>query len=80
MYKPVPDDKIELTCGADDANLCLAKTHPWLSWRKDAYSVLIDTANITKWLNQNDTKAALHVDADAVWRNCDWKGWYRWDF
>jgi hypothetical protein len=51
LYRTIPDEKQNLTEGSDTPGLCLAKTHPWLKWRKDAYTVMIDTANLTKWLN-----------------------------
>lgn len=51
--------------------LCLAKTHPWLKWRKGAYNVFQETANLVQWLNQNDTKEALNVDPSRRWHDCD---------
>lgn len=59
-----------MTPGSEEPGLCLAKTHPWLKWRKDAYRVMIDTANLTAWLNQDNTKAALHVD-NKTWLECN---------
>jgi len=63
LYRAVPDE--EQNSIKDDLTqpgLCLAKTHPWLSYRKNAYTVFGETANLTAWLNQVDTKAALQVD------------------
>jgi len=62
LYRTIPDEEQKHVAGSGAPGLCLAKTHPWLKWRKDAYTVMIDTANLTAWLNQEDTKAALHVE------------------
>lgn len=54
--------------------LCLAKTHPWLKWRKDAYRIYQKTANLASWLNQNDTREAIHVSAaPQQWVDCNGK-------
>lgn len=50
--------------------LCVAKTHPWMRNRKNANMVLAETANLTAWLNQVDTKSALHVE-DVTWAECN---------
>lgn len=61
LYRMKPDED-QVDKEMTKSGLCLAKTHPWLKWRPDAYDVLISTANLTSWLNQNDTQAALHVN------------------
>ena len=56
--------------------LCLAKTHPWLRWRKDAYRIYQDTRTLASWLNQEDTKTAIHVSSsehNITWEDCNGK-------
>lgn len=63
--------------------LCLAKTHPWLKWRKDAYKIYQKTANLAGWLNQEDTKEAIHVNSSThniTWVDCNGKINQQWQF
>lgn len=70
LYRMKPDEE-QMNPDLTNPGLCLAKTHPWLKWRKDAYDVLISTANLTSWLNQNDTQTALHVNGNNLtWHDC----------
>ena len=70
LYRTIPDEEQNWLTDDHQPGLCLAKTHPWLKWRKDAYKILFSTANMTAWLNQNDTKTALNVE-DKVWEDCN---------
>ena len=71
LYRTIPDEEQNII--SEDLlqpGLCLAKTHPWLKHRKNAYRVLVETANLTAWLNQEDTKTALHVE-NKTWNDCN---------
>lgn len=71
LYRAIPDEEQTISeNGPYKPGLCLAKTHPWLKWKKGAYRVMVDTANLGNWLNQNDTKAALKVE-NKQWMDCN---------
>lgn len=50
LYRMIPDEE-QMDKELTKPGLCLAKTHPWLKKRKNAYDVLLSTANLTAWLN-----------------------------
>lgn len=71
LYRTIPDEEQNIISeDLTQPGLCLAKTHPWLKHRKNAYRVLVETANLTAWLNQEDTKTALHVE-NKTWNDCN---------
>lgn len=82
LYRKIPDEEQNPPNNtfADPLNrpgLSLAKTAPWLKWRKDAYKIYQKTANLDSWLNQEDTKKALHTNLpinethNVSWSDCN---------
>ena len=49
LYRQIPDE--EQLSSLDEPGLCLAKTAPWMTWRKDKFKKLQETANLGNWLN-----------------------------